>query len=132
MYDVFASCLNCFKCNVQWICFLNCIKCNVQVNLEWWVNIMCLSSFYCVTTLYGVHYEWRLFILSSYMCRLRIHIFTNCIMYTHVIYACGYKGYIHSIHACEFKTVLNIFVFKQVIRNGMVASSKMLWKMRMI
>jgi len=29
-------------------------------------------------------------------------------MYTHAMHAYGYKGYIHSIHACDFKTVLNI------------------------
>jgi len=33
-------------------------------------------------------------------------------MYTHVTHACGYEGYIHSIHAYDFKTILNILVFK--------------------
>jgi len=50
----------------------------------------------------------------------------SCIMHTHVILACGYKGHIHSIHACDFKTILNLLVFKQVMRNGIVDSSKML------
>ena len=47
-------------------------------------------------------------------------------MYTHVIHVYGYPGYIHSLHACDFKTVLNILVFKQVMRNGIVDSGKML------
>ena len=71
--------------------------------------------------------------LPRWLVRLCIHIyFVSCIMYTHVIPGCGYERYIHSIHACDFKTVLNILVFKQVMRNAIVDSSKMLWKMGMI
>ena len=53
-------------------------------------------------------------------------------MYTDVIHACGYKRYIHFIHAYEFQIVLNILVFKQVMRNGIVDSSKIASKMEMI
>ena len=49
-------------------------------------------------------------------------------MCTHVIYACGYKGYIHFIHAYEFKTVLNILAFKQVMRNEIINLSKIALK----
>jgi len=56
-----------------------------------------------------------------------LHIyFASCIMYNDAIHAYGYKSYIHSIHACDFRTVLKILVFKQVMRNGIVDSSKML------
>jgi len=59
--------------------------------------------------------------------RLCIHIyFASCITYTHVAHANGCKGYIHSIHACDFKIVLNIVVFKQVMRNEINDLSKML------
>jgi len=52
--------------------------------------------------------------VSLPMClvRLCIHIhFTSCIMYTYVIHTYGYKGYIHSVHAYDFTTVLKILVF---------------------
>jgi len=52
--------------------------------------------------------------------------FVSCIMYTHVIHACGINRYIHSTHAYGFKTIFKILVFKQVVINGIVNSSKML------
>jgi len=65
--------------------------------------------------------------LPMWSVRLGIHIyFASYIMYTHVRHAYGYKGYIHSVHARDFKTVFKILVFKQVMRNGIVDSSKML------
>jgi len=68
--------------------------------------------------------------LTMWLVKLCKHIcFASCITYTLVIHAYSCKGYIHSIHACDFEIVLNILVFKQVMRNGIVDSSKLLWKM---
>jgi len=53
-------------------------------------------------------------------------------MYTHGMHACGIKRYIYSIHAYGFKTVLNTLVLKEVMRNGIIDSSKIALKMEMI
>ena len=48
----------------------------------------------------------------------------SCTICTHSIHACRFKRYIYSIYACGFKTALNKSVFKQVMMNEIVESSK--------
>jgi len=75
-----------------------------------------------VTKLYGVLYERHLLVLTPFVVRLCILIYSvSCIIHTYVMHACGDKGHIQFIYACGFKTV-----FKQVMINGITDSSKML------
>jgi len=59
--------------------------------------------------------------VPMWLVRSCIHIyFASCIMYTCI----WLKGYIHSTHAYDSKTVLNVLVFKLVRGNGIIDSSK--------
>ena len=91
------------------------------------MNVTCLYSFNCVTKLCDVLYKWHLLVLAPYVVRLCIDICSvSCIIHTHVMHAWSFKGYIHTIHACDLRLFLNMLVYKQVIINVIVDSSKML------
>ena len=69
---------------------------------------------------------------SMWLVRLCIQIhLVNYIVYTHITPICGIKRYIHSIHAYGFEIILHILVFKQVMKKGIVDSSKFALKMDM-
>jgi len=54
-------------------------------------------------------------------------------MYTHIIHACGYIGYIHSVHAYGFEIILNILVFKnKSCKKGLLIQVEIALKMRII
>ena len=76
---------NWLSVNMTCIYFLNCIKCNVQVILERNVNVTCLYSFYWVTRLCGVLYQWHLLPFSPYVIRLCIYYDLH---YVHSCYIC--------------------------------------------
>jgi len=111
--DMTCTCLSvmcCWSLIDEW---MKCALISSNVWLSWVVYVMHVSS---------------LILLYMWLIRLCIQTYMmSYIMYIHVIHACGVKGYLRSIHAYGFKTILNIRVFKTSHEKGDCWFKHMLW-----
>ena len=73
--------------------------------------------------------------LSLFMWLVRLYIltyFVSCIMYAHVIHACGIESYSYFTYVYGFKIILNILVLNKSWEREMLIQAQITLKMEMI